>query len=51
MPYQKELKAIRLLQDRSGKIEGKHHDIAADLVTLREDLTILTEVGWKKRTP
>ena len=42
MPYQKELKAVRLLQERSEMIEGKHHDIAGDLVTLREDLAILT---------
>ena len=41
MPYQKELKAIRLLQDRSEKIDACHHDMAVDLVTLRNELTIL----------
>lgn len=42
MPYQKELKAIRLLQNLSGEIECSHHDMAADLVTLREELTKLS---------
>ena len=41
MPHQKELKAIRLLQDRSEKIDACHHDMAADLVTLRTELTML----------
>lgn len=40
MPYQKELKAIRLLQNLSGKIECSHHGMAADLITLRGELTI-----------
>ena len=42
MPYQKEFKAIRLLQDRTLKIEDSHHDMAADLVILRQDLAVLT---------
>lgn len=38
MPYQKEIKGIKLIQERTSSIQGAHNEISADLESLKQKL-------------